>query len=157
MDIATRALTRHFDGLVALAVVDLAVDPGELVALLGPSGSGKTTMLRLIAGPDFPTSSQGLFGGKDTSDRHVRERKIGFIFQHYALFRHMTVGDNIALGLRVKPRRERLPAAEIKARAGELLSLVQLDGLAARYPAQLYGGQRPRVALTRTMAIAPRV
>jgi len=133
------------------------VAPGELVALLGPSGSGKTTLLCLIADLDFPTSGQVLFGGEDTFRRHARERRVGFVFQHYALFRHMTVADNIAFGLRVKPRRERLPETVIKARVSELLSLVQLDGLARRYPAQLSGGQRQRVALARALAIAPRV
>ena len=157
MSIEVRTLRRSFDGFQALAGVDLKVDPGELVALLGPSGSGKTTLLRIIAGLDFPTTGAVLFDGEDASTRHVRERQVGFVFQHYALFRHMTVFENVAFGLRVKRRAERLPEAAIRAKVTDLLDLVQLDRLARRYPSQLSGGQRQRVALARALAIEPRV
>ena len=133
------------------------VEPGELVALLGPSGSGKTTLLRVIAGLEQPDGGQVFFGDTQAADLTLRERRIGFVFQQYALFRHMTVIDNIAFGLRARPRRERPPEAMIRARVLELLSLVQLDGLEGRYPTQLSGGQRQRVALARALAIEPRV
>ena len=127
------------------------------MALLGPSGSGKTTLLRIIAGLEIPTAGRVLFGDEDAHALPVRERRVGFVFQHYALFRHMTVADNIAFGLNVRPRRERPPAGEIDAPVDELLDLVQLDGLGKRYPAQLSGGQRQRVALARALAVEPRV
>lgn len=137
--------------------VDLTVDGGEVVAIAGPSGSGKTTLLRVIAGLEQPDAGRILFHDEDATDIHVRERKVGFVFQHYALFRHMTVFENIAFGLRVRPRRERPKAAAIRARVQELLELVQLGGLADRYPSQLSGGQRQRVALARALAVEPKV
>ncbi|NJL32052.1 MAG: sulfate ABC transporter ATP-binding protein, partial [Phycisphaerales bacterium] len=137
---------------------------GQLVALLGPSGSGKTTLLRLIAGlehadqrPDGSAAGQILFEDQDVVDRHVRERKVGFVFQHYALFRHMSVFENVAFGLRVKPRHQRPTQEQIRAKVMELLSLVQLQGLENRLPAQLSGGQRQRVALARALAVEPKV
>ena len=157
MDIHVRKLHKHFGNFAALAGVDLDIASGELIALLGPSGSGKTTLLRVIAGLEFPDHGQILFGDEDMAHRPVRERRIGFVFQHYALFKHMSVLDNVAFGLRVKPRRERPGEALIQARARELLELVQLGGLEKRFPAQLSGGQRQRVALARALAIEPRV
>jgi sulfate transport system ATP-binding protein len=133
------------------------VDTGELVALLGPSGCGKTTLLRLIAGLEAPDAGQVLFDGEDSTERRAADRRVGFVFQHYALFRHMTVFENIAFGLRVKPRRERPVEAEIHRRVKQLLELVQLDWLAGRYPAQLSGGQRQRIALARALAVQPHV
>jgi sulfate transport system ATP-binding protein len=126
-------------------------------ALLGPSGCGKTTLLRIIAGLEFPDAGRVLFDGQDASDRDVRERQVGFVFQHYALFRHMTVFENIAFGLRVKPQSSRPSEADIKRHVQELLELVQLGWLAHRYPTQLSGGQRQRVALARALAVEPRV
>jgi sulfate transport system ATP-binding protein len=157
MDIHIRNLHKRFGGFAALAGVDLDIDSGELIALLGPSGSGKTTLLRVIAGLEFPDHGQILFGQEDMAGRPVRERRIGFVFQHYALFKHMTVLDNVAFGLRVKKRSERPGEALIRQRARELIELVQLAGLEQRYPAQLSGGQRQRVALARALAIEPRV
>ena len=130
---------------------------GELVALLGPSGCGKTTLLRIIAGMETPDGGDVLFSGAEATHLHARERNVGFVFQHYALFRNMTVFENVAFGMRVKPRRERPPEAEIKRRVMELLGLVQLDWLADRYPSQLSGGQRQRIALARALAVEPRV
>ncbi len=135
----------------------LEIRSGELIALLGPSGSGKTTLLRLIAGLDFPDRGSILFGNEDIASRPIRERRVGFVFQHYALFRHLTVFENIAFGLRVRRRSERPPEAAIRAKVLELLDLVQLSGLDQRYPTQLSGGQRQRVALARALAIDPRV
>ena len=146
---------RFGNGVAALHGVDLAVGDGEFVALLGPSGSGKTTLLRIIAGLEFPDAGTVQFDGVDVGGTPVAERRVGFVFQHYALFRHMTVGENVGFGLSVA--RNRRPAAERRARAEELLRLVQLDGLTARYPAQLSGGQRQRVALARALAIEPRL
>jgi sulfate/thiosulfate transport system ATP-binding protein len=157
MTIEVRRLTRRFDNFTALSDVSLRIEPGQLVALLGPSGSGKTTLLRIIAGLDFATSGQVLFDDEDASLRHVGARGVGFVFQHYALFRHMTVFENVAFGLRVKPRRERPSERELTRRVMDLLDLVQLKGFAHRYPAQLSGGQRQRVALARALAIEPRV
>ena len=157
MTIEARQVSKRFNGFAALADVDLRVSPGELVALLGPSGSGKTTLLRIIAGLEFPSGGAVLFDGEDASARHVGERQVGFVFQHYALFRHMTVFENVAFGLRVKPRAERPPEAAIREKVLDLLHLVQLDRLAERYPTQLSGGQRQRVALARALAIEPRV
>ncbi|MBB3951298.1 sulfate/molybdate ABC transporter ATP-binding protein [Aureimonas jatrophae] len=157
MDIRVRNIRKEFDGFAALHDVSLDIRSGELIALLGPSGSGKTTLLRLIAGLEFPSGGQILFGEEDASVRSVQERNVGFVFQHYALFRHMTVADNIGFGLRVRKGDTRPPKAEIRRRAEELLDLVQLPGLANRYPAQLSGGQRQRVALARALAIEPRV
>lgn len=157
MSITVRHVHKRFGDFVALNDVDLEIPQGELVALLGPSGSGKTTLLRVIAGLEQPDAGRILFHDEDATDIHVRERKVGFVFQHYALFRHMTVFENIAFGLRVRPRRERPKAAAIRARVQELLELVQLGGLADRYPSQLSGGQRQRVALARALAVEPKV
>ena len=157
MSIQVRNLTKRFGAFSALRSVDLDVPHGELVALLGPSGSGKTTLLRVIAGLETPDAGTVHFDGEDATDRDVRDRGVGFVFQHYALFRHMTVFENVAFGLRVKPRRARLSEAEIHARVHELLGLVQLDWLGHRYPAQLSGGQRQRIALARALAVKPDV
>jgi sulfate transport system ATP-binding protein len=157
MDIEARHVTKRFNGFLALDDVSLVIEEGKLVALLGPSGSGKTTLLRIIAGLEFATSGQILFGGEDADRRRVGERRVGFVFQHYALFRHMTVRENVAFGLRVKPRRRRPRAAAIGEKVTELLDLVQMEHLADRYPSQLSGGQRQRVALARALAIEPRI
>lgn len=157
MSIEVKDLAKRFDNFAALDGVSLKIREGELVALLGPSGSGKTTLLRIIAGLDFPTEGRILMDELDASERHVGARKVGFVFQHYALFRHMTVFENVAFGLRVKPRRVRPRETEIRARVMRLLELVQLEGFARRYPTQLSGGQRQRVALARALAIEPRV
>ena len=157
MDVSVKNLRKEFDRYPALNDVSLDIRSGELIALLGPSGSGKTTLLRLIAGLEQPTRGSIFFGAEDASHRSVQERHVGFVFQHYALFRHMTVADNIAFGLTVRPRGQRPPKAEIRRRVGELLEMVQLSGLEKRYPNQLSGGQRQRVALARAMAIEPKV
>jgi sulfate transport system ATP-binding protein len=157
MEIEVRNIHKSFSGFPALVDLSLAVRSGELIALLGPSGSGKTTLLRAIAGLEFPDHGQILFGGEDMSRRAVRERQIGFVFQHYALFKHMTVLDNIAFGLKVQRKSKRPSAAAIRTKALELLELVQLGGLEQRYPHQLSGGQKQRVALARALAIDPRV
>jgi sulfate transport system ATP-binding protein len=157
MAIELANIHKSFGDFQALAGVDLAVKEGELVALLGPSGSGKTTLLRMIAGLDVPDSGKVLVNGFDTTHQHVRERKVGFVFQHYALFRHMTVFENVAFGLRVKPRRERLPYEQITERVMNLLRLVHLDSFYDRYPSQLSGGQRQRVALARALAVEPKL
>jgi sulfate transport system ATP-binding protein len=150
-------LEKRFGTFAALRGVDLKVEPGELLALLGPSGSGKTTLLRSIAGLERVDRGQILYEGIDADTISLRDRRVGFVFQHYALFRHMTIAENIAFGLKVRPRRERPPRAEIATRVERLLELVQLGGLGGRYPAQLSGGQRQRVALARALAIEPRV
>lgn len=157
MELGIRDVRKEFNQYPALHGVSLDIRPGELIALLGPSGSGKTTLLRLIAGLDFPTSGQILFGDEDASNKTVQERNAGFVFQHYALFRHMNVADNIGFGLKVRPGASRPAKAEIRRRASELLDLVQLSGLEKRYPAQLSGGQRQRVALARALAIEPKI
>ncbi|GLR52701.1 sulfate/molybdate ABC transporter ATP-binding protein [Shinella yambaruensis] len=157
MDVSVKNIRKEFDRYPALNDVSLDIRSGELIALLGPSGSGKTTLLRLIAGLEQPTLGKIYFGAEDASHRTVQERHVGFVFQHYALFRHMTVADNIAFGLTVRPRGERPDKAEIRRRVGELLEMVQLSGLEKRYPNQLSGGQRQRVALARAMAIEPKV
>src|SRR5258706_827784 len=153
MSIEVRSVTKRFGGFTALNGVSLDVPAGELVALLGPSGSGKTTLLRVIAGLEFPESGAILFHGEDATDRTARERRVGFVFQHYALFRHMTVFENIAVGLRVRPRDFRPSNAQIRAKVLELLKLIQLGNLSDRYPSQLSGGQRQRVALARALAV----
>jgi sulfate transport system ATP-binding protein len=155
--IEVRNINKRFGSFVALNNVSLSFKPGELTALLGPSGCGKTTLLRIIAGLERPDSGQVLLDNEDASDRHVRERQVGFVFQHYALFKHMTVFENIAFGLRVKPRPERPSESQIKAKVHQLLELVQLDWLADRYPPQLSGGQRQRIALARALAVEPKV
>src|SRR5437870_5925084 len=156
MTIEVKILVKKFGAFAALDGVDLNVAYGELLALLGPSGSGKTTLLRIIAGLDWPDSGELSFDGEDTLARGASERHVGFVFQHYALFRHMTVFENVAFGLRVQPRAIRKDEASIRARVKELLDLVQLDWLANRYPSQLSGGQRQRIALARALAIEPR-
>jgi sulfate transport system ATP-binding protein len=155
--VTVRDISRRFGAFQALDKVSLDIPAGELVALLGPSGSGKTTLLRIIAGLDTADSGRVLINGEDNIQRHPRERGVGFVFQHYALFRHMTVAENIAFGLRVRPRAERPDKAEIKRRVAALLELVQLGWLADRYPSQLSGGQRQRVALARALAVEPRL
>ena len=157
MSIEIRGVSRNFGEFAALKDVSLLVETGELVALLGPSGSGKTTLLRIIAGLEYPTAGTILFHGEDAIRRDARSRQVGFVFQHYALFRHMTVYENIAFGLRVRPRALRPSKADIEARVMELLKLVQLEGLAQRFPSQLSGGQRQRVALARALAVEPKV
>ena len=157
MSIAVRNISKHFGAFHALNDVSIDIPSGELVALLGPSGCGKTTLLRIIAGLEFADQGQILLEGDDASDRHVREREVGFVFQHYALFRHMTVFDNVAFGLRVKPRKFRPNEAEIRKRVTRLLELVQLGWLADRFPSQLSGGQRQRIALARALAVEPKV
>ena len=157
MSIEARNVSKRFGDFVALDNVSLAVPTGGLVAVLGPSGSGKTTLLRIIAGLEAPDAGSVLFHGQDATERTMRDRHVGFVFQHYALFRHMTVFENVAFGLRVRPRRDRLPEKSIRSRVQELLSLVQLDRMGDRHPAQLSGGQRQRVALARALAVQPRV
>jgi sulfate transport system ATP-binding protein len=159
MSITVERINKSFGGTAVLRDVSLDVPEGELVALLGPSGSGKTTLLRIIAGLELPDPGSGpiRFHGEDVAQRAVGARQVGFVFQHYALFRHMTVFENVAFGLRVRPRAQRPGKAAIKDKVNELLKLVQLEGLAQRYPAQLSGGQRQRVALARALAVEPRV
>jgi sulfate transport system ATP-binding protein len=157
MSIEVRDIWKRFGEFTALRDVNLEVRAGELVALLGPSGSGKTTLLRLIAGLDYPDAGVIRFSGEDATERRARERGVGFVFQHYALFRHMSVFENVAFGLRVRPRKQRPGHAEIRERVMQLLRLVQLDVLAERLPSQLSGGQRQRVALARALAVEPRV
>jgi sulfate transport system ATP-binding protein len=157
MSIQIRDVNKHFGNFHALSSVHLDIASGELLALLGPSGCGKTTLLRIIAGLEAPDTGSILFSGKDTTNVHVRERNVGFVFQHYALFRHMTVFENVAFGLRVKPRGERPSETQIKQKVTDLLKLVQLDWISDRYPAQLSGGQRQRIALARALAVEPKV
>jgi sulfate/thiosulfate transport system ATP-binding protein len=157
MSIEVRNLSKMFGRHAALRDVSLTVHSGELLALLGPSGSGKTTLLRVIAGLEAPDAGTVHFDGDDATDRSATDRRVGFVFQHYALFRHMTVFENVAFGLRVRPRRHRPLEAEIRRRVDELLALVQLDYLGDRYPSQLSGGQRQRVALARALAVEPKV
>ncbi|MGH8646297.1 MAG: sulfate/molybdate ABC transporter ATP-binding protein, partial [Gammaproteobacteria bacterium] len=152
MDIKIRNIHKSFDGFPALKGIDLDIASGELIALLGPSGSGKTTLLRVIAGLEFPDYGQILFGDEDTALLPVRERRVGFVFQHYALFKHMTAFNNVAFGLQVKKAGKRPAKDEIRRRVLELLDLVRLSGLEQRYPSQLSGGQRQRVALARALA-----
>jgi sulfate transport system ATP-binding protein len=157
MSIQAQNITKKFGQFTALDRVNLEIPSGELVALLGPSGSGKTTLLRIIAGLDFADSGTVLFDGEDTTHRTARDRRVGFVFQHYALFRHMTVFENIAFGLRVRPRSQRPSKQQIQAKVHELLKLIQLKNLSSRYPSQLSGGQRQRVALARALAVEPSV
>jgi sulfate transport system ATP-binding protein len=157
MTITVDTVSKEFDGHSALKGLSLNVPDGTFVALLGPSGSGKTTLLRIIAGLAFADSGHILFDGDDVTDVPVQQRNIGFVFQHYALFRHMTVLENISFGLKIRPSSRRPTRSEIRRRALELLDLVQLAGLEKRYPAQLSGGQRQRVALARAMAVEPNV
>lgn len=157
MSIEVRHVSKQFGAFKALDDINLDIHSGELVALLGPSGCGKTTLLRIIAGLETPDRGSIAFHGEDVSGRDVRERNVGFVFQHYALFRHMTVFDNVAFGLRMKPKRERPGEAKIAEKVHELLNLVQLDWLADRYPDQLSGGQRQRIALARALAVEPKI
>ncbi len=157
MSIEIRNVHKQFGDFHALRDVSLDIDSGELVALLGPSGCGKTTLLRIIAGLETADTGSIAFSGEDTTHVHVRERQVGFVFQHYALFRHMTVFENVAFGLRMKPRSVRPSEAVIKQKVHDLLGLVQLDWLADRYPSQLSGGQRQRIALARALAVEPKV
>lgn len=157
MDIDIQEISKLFGTTAALHPVSLAVPSGALVALLGPSGSGKTTLLRILGGLEFPTSGRVLFDGHDATNLRVQDRRAGFVFQSYALFRHMTVFENIAYGLRARPRAERPPKLEIARRVARLLELIQLPDIGSRYPSQLSGGQRQRVALARALAIEPRM
>ncbi|HEY6552691.1 MAG TPA: sulfate ABC transporter ATP-binding protein [Vicinamibacteria bacterium] len=157
MSIEIRNISKSFGAFVAVDDVSLTVPTGELVALLGPSGSGKTSLLRIIAGLERADRGQVFFEGEDATVRDVRQRGVGFVFQHYALFRHMTVFENVAFGLRVRPRARRPSEAEIQAKVTDLLKLVQLEWLANRHPSQLSGGQRQRVALARALAVEPKV
>jgi sulfate/thiosulfate transport system ATP-binding protein len=157
MSIEVNGLTKRFGSFVALDRVSFTVEQGELLALLGPSGSGKTTLLRIIAGLEHADSGAVQFDGEDATSRDPRERGVGFVFQHYALFRHMTVFENVAFGMRVRSRKERPSDHEIRRRVNDLLTLVQLDYLGDRYPSQLSGGQRQRVALARALAVQPKV
>ncbi len=157
MSIQVRNVTKYFDTFRALDEVSLDIPSGELTALLGPSGCGKTTLLRIIAGLEVPDRGAIYFHGEDATDRHAREREVGFVFQHYALFRHMSVFENIAFGLRVRPRAVRPSERAIQTKVHELLRLVQLDWLAERFPSELSGGQRQRIALARALAVEPKV
>jgi len=157
MSIAVRGVSKRFNTVRVLRDINIDVAAGELVALLGPSGSGKTTLLRVIAGLEIADSGSILLEGENATARPVKERGVGFVFQHYALFRHMTVFENVAFGLRVKPRRRRPSEEDIESKVRDLLELVQLDTFADRYPSQLSGGQRQRVALARALAVGPRV
>jgi sulfate transport system ATP-binding protein len=157
MSIEIRNVTKKFGEFTALNDLSFNVATGELVALLGPSGCGKTTLLRVIAGLELPDNGTVLFHGEDTSDQRVRDRKVGFVFQHYALFRHMTVFENIAFGLRVMNSKVRPSKTAIDKKVHELLHLIQMERIGGRYPSQLSGGQRQRVALARALAIEPKV
>jgi sulfate transport system ATP-binding protein len=157
MHIEIDEIAKSFGTTAALHPVSLSIPSGALVALLGPSGSGKTTLLRILGGLEYPNSGRVLFDGEDATGLTVQERRAGFVFQSYALFRHITVFENIAYGLKARPRATRPPAAEIARRVQRLLDLIQLPDIAARYPAQLSGGQRQRVALARALAIEPRM
>ncbi|KKK38613.1 hypothetical protein WQ57_08470 [Mesobacillus campisalis] len=157
MSIVLKGLSKTFGQFPAVKKVELEIPTGDFVALLGPSGSGKTTLLRLIAGLEGPNSGEILFNGEDFTAKSVKERKVGFVFQHYALFKHMTIFDNIAFGLKVRPRKHRPSKEAINSKVEELLKLVQLEGLGERYPSQLSGGQRQRVALARALAVEPEV
>ena len=157
MSIELSGIVKRYGAFTAVDHVDLHVESGELVALLGPSGSGKTSLLRIIAGLEIPDAGTVAFHGADTTDVHARERQVGFVFQHYALFGHLTIFENVAFGLRVRPRKHRLPEAEVKRKVTKLLELVQLDWLSDRFPHQLSGGQRQRIALARALAVEPKV
>ena len=157
MSIEVRKLNKAFGKTVVCDNLNLDIPAGELVALLGPSGSGKTSLLRIIAGLEVPDSGSVLFHGEDTTHADVRERNVGFVFQHYALFGHMTIFENVAFGLRVRPKSTRPSEAEIRSKVTQLLKLVQLDWIAERYPHQLSGGQRQRIALARALAVEPKV
>ena len=157
MSIEVRNVSKNFHAFKALDNISLDIQSGELVALLGPSGCGKTTLLRIIAGLETPDKGNIVFHGEDVSGHDVRDRNVGFVFQHYALFRHMTVFDNVAFGLRMKPKNQRPSESQIAVKVHELLNMVQLDWLSDRYPEQLSGGQRQRIALARALAVEPKV
>jgi sulfate/thiosulfate transport system ATP-binding protein len=157
MSIEIDRVNKRFKDFVAVDNVSLSLRDGELTALLGPSGSGKTTLLRIIAGLEQPDSGRIRFHGEDATDLHVSDRGVGFVFQHYALFKHMTVFENVAYGLKAKPRRLRPGKADIRKRVMDLLEMVQLDWTAHRLPSQLSGGQRQRIALARALAVEPKV
>jgi sulfate transport system ATP-binding protein len=157
MTISIRNITKQFGDFSALDNISLEVADGELVALLGPSGSGKTSLLRIVAGLETPDRGTVHFDGEEATRRSAAERQVGFVFQHYALFRHLNVFENVAFGLRVKPGKERLPEERIKSKVRELLALVQMDWMANRFPHQLSGGQRQRIALARALAVEPKV
>ena len=157
MSIRVQEISKAFSAYPALADVSLDIEEGEFTALLGPSGSGKTTLLRIIAGLEFPDRGSVWFGNKDVTDAPAASRGIGFVFQHYALFGHMTIAENVAFGLSVMKRSERPPRQAIRERVAELLDLVRLPGIEKRYPSQLSGGQRQRVALARALARNPRI
>ncbi|MDO9237293.1 MAG: sulfate ABC transporter ATP-binding protein [Aquabacterium sp.] len=157
MSIEVKNLVKRFGSVTVCDGLNLSIPSGELVALLGPSGSGKTSLLRIIAGLEAPDSGSVLFNGEDATHVAVRERQVGFVFQHYALFGHMTIFENVAFGLRVRPKETRPSDAQIKAKVTDLLKLVQLDWIADRYPHQLSGGQRQRIALARALAVEPKV
>ena len=157
MSISITDLNKHFGTFHALKDISLDVKEGELIALLGPSGSGKTTLLRMVSGLDFPDSGKIEVYDEDMTYQSVKERQVGFVFQHYALFRHMTIFENVAFGLRVKPKSLRPSEEKIKEKVMELLHLVQLDWVADRYPSQLSGGQKQRIALARALAVEPKL
>jgi sulfate/thiosulfate transport system ATP-binding protein len=157
MSIELNGIVKRFGSFLAVDHIDLHIETGELLALLGPSGSGKTSLLRMIAGLEMPDEGSVSFAGKDATDTHARDRQVGFVFQHYALFGHLTIFENVAFGLRVRPRRQRRSDKEIAGKVNALLELVQLDWLSDRYPHQLSGGQRQRIALARALAVEPRV
>ena len=157
MQISVRDLSKTFGVSPTLEGINIDIASGELLGLLGPSGSGKTTLLRTIAGLETPTEGEIFFGEERASEKSVQDRRVGFVFQSYALFKHMSVAENIAYGLRIRPRRERPGSAEIDKRVEDLLEMMQLAGYGKRYPSQLSGGQRQRVALARALAVEPRV
>lgn len=157
MSIRVDHVTKRFGTFTVLNDVSLHVEAGELVALLGPSGCGKTTLLRILAGLERPDHGRIFLHGEEVTDQRTTERGVGFVFQHYALFRHMTVAENVAFGLTVKPRDQRTSAARIQEKVFDLLTLVQLQAMADRYPSQLSGGQRQRVALARALAVEPKL
>ena len=157
MSIEVRNLYKAFGKTVVCDHLNLTIPSGELVALLGPSGSGKTTLLRILAGLEVPDAGSVHFHGEDTTVTDVRDRNVGFVFQHYALFNHLTIFENVAFGLRVRPKSNRSTDGQIRDKVTQLLSLVQLEGLAERYPHQLSGGQRQRIALARALAVEPKV
>ncbi|WP_028402994.1 sulfate/molybdate ABC transporter ATP-binding protein [Ectobacillus panaciterrae] len=157
MTIEVKRVSKHYGTFNALKDIHLEIKKGELVALLGPSGSGKTTLLRIIAGLETADEGSILFDGDDLTHIHVQHRQVGFVFQHYALFKHMTVFENVAFGLKVRKKRLRPSDAEIQEKVYELLRLVKMDGFANRYPSQLSGGQRQRIALARALAVEPKI
>lgn len=157
MSIEIKQVNKYFGRTKVLNDISLTIPSGQMVALLGPSGSGKTTLLRIIAGLEGQSGGQLSFNGHDVSRLHARDRRVGFVFQHYALFRHMSVFDNVAFGLTVLPRRERPSTAAIKQKVEQLLEMVQLAHLADRFPSQLSGGQKQRVALARALAVEPEI